>query len=58
MPKEYLETKVRKAIYNIDKNVSDIKSVIGDLSMKLCYIIKNNRKYYYTSNGNDYSKYK
>ncbi len=58
MPKDYLETKIKKAIINIDKNVSDIKNVLGDLSMKLCYIIKDNRRYYYTPNGNNYSKYK
>ena len=56
MPKEYLELKVQKAILNIDKNVSDIKNVLGDLSMKLCYIIKDNRRYYYTTDENDYSK--
>ena len=57
MSKDYLETRIKKAILNIDKNVSDIKSVIGDLSMKLNYVIKDKRCYYYdTLNGNNYSK--
>ena len=39
MPKEYLDSKVNKAIIKIDKNVSDIKSIIGDLIPNCFYTI-------------------
>lgn len=53
MTKEYLATKARKAVLNIDKNVEEINNVLRDLSMKLCYIIKDKRSYYDMLEGND-----
>lgn len=57
MQKEYLDSRVKNAIINIDKNVSDIKSAIGDLSMKLCYIIKyKHNNDYNSADGVNYAK--
>ena len=56
MPKNNLETKVLKAIINIDKTLTKINNILNDLGMKLCYIIKDKRNYYDMLRGNDYLK--
>ena len=56
MVKEILETKVKKAIINIDKTMTDINNVLRDLSMKLCHIIKDKKYYYNMLKGNNYLK--
>jgi hypothetical protein len=54
MTKDKLETKVMKAVIHIDKTLGSIRDILNDLSMKLCYIIKDKRNYYDMLNGNDY----
>jgi len=56
MLQKNLELKVKKAIINIDKNIALITNTLQDLSMKLCYIIKDKRSYYDMLHGNDYFK--
>jgi hypothetical protein len=56
MTKNKLETKAMKAVIHIDKTLSSISDVLNDLSMKLCYIIKDKRNYYDMLHGNDYMK--
>ena len=51
---EDLETKSRKAVLRIDKNVADGVDVLRDLSMKLCHVIKYKGNYYSVPEGNDY----
>jgi hypothetical protein len=46
MPKENLETKVKKAILRIDRKLADIINVLNDMSLKLCHIIKSRKDYY------------
>ena len=46
MPKENLEIKVKKAVLKIEEKVSDIYNMLGDLSLKLCHIIKSHKDYY------------
>ena len=57
MPKENIETKVKKAIINIDKTLTNVNIVLNDLGMKLCHIIKEKRNYYDMLRGNDYLKW-
>ncbi len=54
MVKEKLETKVKKAVLNIEAKVTDIYNVVKDLSLKLCHIIKDRRSYYDMLRGDDY----
>ena len=56
MPKQTLETKVKKAIINIDKTLVNISNVLNDLGMKLCYLIKDRQNYQDMLHGNDYLK--
>lgn len=56
MPRDKLDTKAIKAIIHIDKTLSSISDVLNDLSMKLCYIIKDKQSYYDMTHGNDYMK--
>jgi len=46
MAKENLETRVKKAIFTIEKKVVGIYDVLTDLSLKLCHIIRDGKKYY------------
>ncbi len=46
MTKDKLEAKVRKAILAIDNKVTGIYNMLGDLSLKLCHIIKSRSDYY------------
>ncbi len=55
MPKENLETKARKAVLKIEKKVTDIYSLLSDVSLKLCHLIKKNG-YYGLSERNNYYK--
>ncbi len=52
MAKENLESKIKKAVLNIEKKVMGIYDVVIDLSLKLCHIIKS----YKTSYSFDYDK--
>lgn len=49
MAKDSLETKVKKSVRRIDKNVSGIYNILTDLSLKLTHIISSLGDYY---NGN------
>ena len=39
MAKDNLETKVKKSVVNIDKNINGIYNILTDLSLKLTHII-------------------
>ena len=39
MAKDNLETKVKKSVVNIDKNVQRIYNMLTDLSLKLTHVI-------------------
>ena len=54
MAKEDLETRVKKAILKIEKQVSDISNILRDLSMKLCYIIRGRKSYQDMLEGREY----
>ena len=41
-----LDSKVKKAVLNIEQKVMDIDNVLRDLSMKLCHIIREKRDQY------------
>jgi len=45
MAKDYLEKKAIKAVLNIEDKVIYISNILCDLSMKLCYLIKDKRSY-------------
>ena len=45
MTKENLETKAQKAILKIEESVTRIEYAVGDLSMKLCHLIRDRRSY-------------
>jgi hypothetical protein len=51
MAKDNLETKVKKSIINIDKNVSGIYNILTDLSLKLTHIVASLGEY--RTYGND-----
>jgi len=57
MTKENLETKAKKAVLNIEKKVTGIYDVLCDLSLKLCHIIKDNRRYLGRQERDEYSQY-
>jgi len=46
MTKENLETKAHKAILSIKDKVENIYTVLCDLSLKLCHVIKSKGDYY------------
>ena len=46
MVKDDLETKARKAILRIQETVSAMETVLYDLGMKLCHLIKSRDDYY------------
>ena len=54
MAKKDLESKTRKAVLNIEKEVIDINHVLGDLSMKLGHIIRYRKDLYGNKEGNSY----
>ncbi|MBW1666978.1 MAG: hypothetical protein JRJ66_02775 [Deltaproteobacteria bacterium] len=60
MTKKDLETQAKKAVLKIEEKVTDIKNLMSDMSMKLCYIIKDKRDPYEIYRdmleGNEYSK--
>ena len=45
MPKEKLKTNALKSVVSIDEKITDITNILRDLSMKLCYIIKDKKHY-------------
>ncbi len=45
MAKENLEKKAQKAILKIEESVTRIEYAVGDLSMKLCHLIRDRRSY-------------
>jgi hypothetical protein len=51
--KENLETKAKKAVLKIGDTVKNIEYVLRDLSMKLCYVIRNKGKDYTVTDGFD-----
>jgi len=53
---ENLETKAAKAVFKIERKVSDIDNVLRDLSMKLCHIIRRKGDYYSLPSGIDYDE--
>ena len=46
MAKTNLETKCRKAILDTAEKVDSIYNMVGDVSMKLCHLIKRNKLFY------------
>lgn len=54
MNKENLETKAKKAVLKIEEKITDMANILNDLSMKLCYLIKDKRSYHDMLEGNDY----
>lgn len=56
MAKQDLETKCKKAVLEIADKVDSIYNTLRDVSMKLCHIIKQNKKSYTSTgyNGNGY----
>lgn len=56
MDKENLETRVRKAILRMEKEISGLYNVVRDLSLKLCHIIKSRKDYYSFPDDNHYRK--
>jgi hypothetical protein len=56
MSKKDLESRALKSVLKIEKKLTDINNVLRDLSMKLCYIIKDKKNYYNIFHGNDYLK--
>ena len=56
MGRDTLERKATRAVIRIDEKVSDIKNILSDLSMKVCYLIKDRRDYYDMKEGNEYLK--
>jgi hypothetical protein len=55
MSKEKLETKALKAVVSIDNKITDITNILRDLSMKLCYIIKDKKHFYDDISHNNYA---
>lgn len=57
--KESLEIKTNKAVLKICDTVKNIEYVLRDLSMKLCYVIRNKGKDYTVTDGfgSDYNHY-
>jgi hypothetical protein len=51
MAKDDLETKVKKSVVNIDKNVQRIYNILTDLGLKLTHIVTSLGDY--RSYGND-----
>ena len=45
MAKDNLDTKVKKTILKIGKNVEGIYNILTDLSLKLCHIITSMKEY-------------
>ena len=46
MAKTDLEAKCKKAILSTAKKVDHIYNTLGDVSMKLCHLIKRNKLFY------------
>ena len=46
MAKDNLETKIKKSVVRIDKNVNGIYNILTDLSLKLTHIITGLGDYY------------
>lgn len=59
MAKQDLETKCKKAILEIADKVDSIYNTLRDVSMKLCHIIKQNKKFYTSTgySGTDHNGY-
>jgi hypothetical protein len=54
MVRDDLETRVKKAVLRIEKKVAQIYTVVRDLSLKLCHIIKSRKDYYSFPDDNRY----
>ena len=55
MTKTNLETKCKKAIFNIADKVNSIYNTVGDMDLKLSHLIDQNKTFYTrTSEYNDY----
>jgi hypothetical protein len=52
MVKDNLETKVKKSVVKIEKNVTGIYNILTDLSLKLCHIIERMGDQYRDNNSN------
>jgi len=55
MAKDNLETKAKKSVLKIEKNVMGIYNILTDLSLKLCHMITSMRDYYKGTDKNPYS---
>lgn len=51
MAKDNLETKVKKSVVRIDKNIQGIYNILTDLSLKLTHIITDMSDYRAYGNG-------
>ena len=56
MVKDDLETRAEKAILYIEEKVKDIYTVLCDLSLKLCHLIKSRDDYYRFPDKDDYRR--
>ena len=54
MTKYFHIEELRKAVKNIEDKVIDIRDTLKDLSMKLCYLIKDRRSYQDMIEGNEF----
>ena len=46
MTKTNLETKCKKAIFDTVKKVNSIYNIVGDMDLKLCHLIEQNKMFY------------
>ena len=46
MTKTNLETKCKKAIFNMAEKINSIYNTVGDMDLKLCHIIEQNKMFY------------
>jgi hypothetical protein len=53
MVRDDLETRVKKAVLRIEKTLAHMYTVVRDLSLKLCHIIRS-RKDHYTFGDDDH----
>ncbi len=56
MVKDDLETRAEKAILYIEEKVKGIYTVLCDLSLKLCHLIKSRDDYYRFPDKDDYRR--
>lgn len=54
MAKDNLETRAKKSVLKIEKNVSGIYNVLTDFNLKLCHIIERMGDQYKGNDSNHY----